>query len=120
LVLQTLAKGRSPKDEFVRKAKVRPLADIQHRDNYQKHETINSKFIYMEKKSTLFSYNPFLSHNQKILKEKEMCFLPEEIMQEAKDELSPRDAVIANILNFSRSLIIEKSRTIGFFEIVLN
>jgi hypothetical protein len=33
-----LAKGRSPEDEFVRKAKVRlsaevrPLADIQHRD----------------------------------------------------------------------------------------
>jgi hypothetical protein len=43
LAIWTLAKGRSPKDEFVRKAKVRPkgespssggrpLADIQHRD----------------------------------------------------------------------------------------
>lgn len=62
----------------------------------------------MAKNSTLFSNTPFISDTKKKLKE------------DALNCESPSDAVIQNILNFSKALKIERSKSIGFVETVLN
>ena len=61
----------------------------------------------MAKTSTQFSVASFVSQDKKNLKEDSLREYPSE-------------AVIKNILNFSKALKIEKSRHTGFVEIVLN
>ena len=61
----------------------------------------------MAKTSTQFSIASFVSQDKKNLKEDSLREYPSE-------------AVIKNILNFSKALKIEKSRHTGFVEIVLN
>ena len=61
----------------------------------------------MAKTSTHFSIASFISPNKKNLKEDSLREYPSE-------------AVIKNILNYSKTLKIEKSRHTGFVEIVLN
>ena len=61
----------------------------------------------MAKTSTHFSIASFVSQDKKNLKEDSLREYPSE-------------AVIKNILNFSKALKIEKSRHTGFVEIVLN
>ena len=61
----------------------------------------------MQKNSTLFSHASFIPHDEKDMKEN------------SSQEL-PGDAVIQNILNFSKALKIEKSCQVGLIEIVLN
>jgi hypothetical protein len=61
----------------------------------------------MAKNSTLFTNEPsFISENPKKLKEP----LPG----------SPSDWVIQNILNYSKALRVEKSKSVGFVATVLN
>ncbi len=36
------------------------------------------------------------------------------------DDLEPSDYLIQNILNYSKSLTIKKSKTVGFIEVVAN
>ena len=36
------------------------------------------------------------------------------------DDLEPSDYLIKNILNYSKSLTIKKSKTVGFIEVVAN
>lgn len=64
----------------------------------------------MAKNSTLFSNASFLSLGEKNLKDK--AFLD--------NHFAPDDAVIANILAFSKALRIEKSRQTVLIEVVLN
>ena len=61
----------------------------------------------MAKTSTQFPIASFVSLDKKNLKEDSLREYPSE-------------AVIKNILNFSKALKIEKSRHTGFVEIVLN
>ena len=61
----------------------------------------------MAKTSTQFSIASFVSQDKKNLKEDSLREYPSE-------------AVIKNILNYSKALKIEKSRHTGFVEIVLN
>lgn len=76
----------------------------------RKHETFNPKHICMAKNSTLYSNGSFISRSEKNLKEKA---LPD-------NQVYPGDAVIANIIAFSKALKIRKSREAGLIEIVLN
>ena len=63
----------------------------------------------MEKNSTLYSNVPLnLSDKQNLGKN---MFIP---------PVSPSDAVITNILAFSKALKIERSREAGLIEIILN
>ncbi|MEK6615597.1 MAG: hypothetical protein AABZ32_05735 [Bacteroidota bacterium] len=64
----------------------------------------------MAKNSTLFSNAFFISHSEKNLKEKTLL----------NSEVCLSNAVIINILSFSKALTIEKSKNIGFIEVVLN
>lgn len=64
----------------------------------------------MEKNSTLFSNASFISACHSDLKDQAF----------SEDQFTPGDAVIANILAFSNALRIEKSRTTGLIEVVLN
>ena len=66
----------------------------------------------MAKNSTLFSNASFIFRGEKNLKEK--------TNRQSADEMSPSDAVINNILSFSKALKIKKSREIGMIEMVLN
>jgi hypothetical protein len=61
----------------------------------------------MYKNFTLFPIASYLSHDKKDLKEN------------VSDEI-PGDAVIQNILNFSKALKVEKSTSAGSIEIILN
>lgn len=61
----------------------------------------------MQKNSTHFPNKSFIPHDEKDMKENTS---PE----------FPSDAVIRNILNFSKALKIEKSCHAGLIEIVLN
>ena len=70
-------------------------------------ETINQIQFYMQKNSTHFSNASFIPHEKKDMKE------------HSSQEL-PGDAVIQNILNFSKALRIKKSAAIGAIELVLN
>lgn len=80
----------------------------------------------MEKKSTLLSYNSFLHRSRKNLKDRKSNYAEEKIIlsdekeSQAEDSPCPSDTVITCILNFSKSLFIKKSHTIGLVEIVLN
>ena len=67
----------------------------------------------MAKNSTLFSNASFISHREKDLKEKNN---PDNY----RDEMCPGDALINNILSFSKALKIEKSREIGTIRMMLN
>ena len=62
----------------------------------------------MAKTSTQFSIASFVSQNKKNLKE------------DPSLEFNPSEAVIKNILSFSKALKIEKSQNTGLIEIVLN
>ena len=64
----------------------------------------------MAKNFTLISNGSFISRNEKNVKEHSF----------QDDRFSPADAVIANILAFSKALKIEKSCQAGLIEIVLN
>ena len=64
----------------------------------------------MAKNSTLFSNLSFISRGEKNLKENSSL----------DNQFSPGDTVIANILNFSKALKVEKSRECGLIEMVLN
>lgn len=64
----------------------------------------------MAKNSTLSSNASFISLGEKNLKEKASL----------DNTVSPGDAVIANILNYSKALKIEKSQQVGLIEIVQN
>ncbi|TAL59397.1 MAG: hypothetical protein EPN85_09370 [Bacteroidetes bacterium] len=64
----------------------------------------------MAKNSTLFSNASFISLFEKNVKEKASL----------ENQFSPGDAVIANILAFSKALKIERSRQTGLIEVVLN
>lgn len=64
----------------------------------------------MAKNSTLFSNASIITLRDKNLKEKAF----------SDNQFSPGDAVIANILAFSKALKIEKSRSTGLIEMVLN
>ena len=61
----------------------------------------------MQKNSTHFSNTSFIPHGKKDMKE-------------ISSQEIPDDAVIKNILNFSKALKIEKSYSLGFIEVVLN
>jgi len=61
----------------------------------------------MAKNSTLFSNVSFIPHDEKDMKEN-------------SSQEFPSDAVINNILSFSKALKIEKSREVGLIEVVLN
>ena len=73
----------------------------------------------MAKTSTQFSIASFISQDNKNL-----SALNDGLSLSAEKEDSlreyPSEAVIKNILNFSKALKIEKSRHTGFVEIVLN
>ena len=64
----------------------------------------------MAKTSTLFSIESFISDVEKDVKEKPSL----------NNQYCPGDAVIANILNFSKVLRVEKSDHIELLEILLN
>ena len=61
----------------------------------------------MAKNFTLFSNESFISDSTQKLKEDVFAQLPS-------------DAVIQNILNFSKALKIEKSKSAGIVEMILN
>ena len=63
----------------------------------------------MAKTSTLFSIESFISNVENVVKENPSL----------NNQYCPGDAVIANILNFSKALKIEMSR-VGLIEIVMN
>lgn len=69
---------------------------------------INSVKLPMQKTSTL------VSTTLKSTKNKQQMFL------HFVDEPEPSDNLIQNILNYSKSLSIKKSQTVGFIEIVSN
>lgn len=62
----------------------------------------------MGKNSTRFSVNSFGSNNKKIVKE------------ELYSEDVPGNAVITNILNYSKALWIKKNRLTGLVAVILN
>jgi hypothetical protein len=64
----------------------------------------------MAKNSTLFSNVSIISLSEKNLKEEAL----------KDNQCSPGNAIIANILNFSKALQVEKSREAGTIELVLN
>ena len=64
----------------------------------------------MAKNSTLFSNASFISSGEKNLKDN----------SSQDNQFSPSDAVIANILAFSKALKVERSREVGLIEVVLN
>ena len=64
----------------------------------------------MQKNSTHFSNASVIPHDEKDMKE---------ISSQEYDSY-PGDAVINNILNFSKALKIERSRDAGLIEMVLN
>lgn len=78
-----------------------------HQTKNHNNETINQIQFYMEKNSTHFSNASFIPHEEKDMKEN------------TSQEI-PGDAVIQNILNFSKAFRIKKSATIGIVELVLN
>ncbi|MBI4930316.1 MAG: hypothetical protein HY841_06105 [Bacteroidetes bacterium] len=61
----------------------------------------------MQKNSTHFPNASFIPHDKKDMKEISSLELPS-------------DAVIQNIINFSKALKISKSREVGLIEIILN
>ena len=64
----------------------------------------------MAKNSTLSSIESFISNASKEAKEN----------ASSEDQHSPSEAVISNILNFSKALRVEHSREAGTIEMVLN
>lgn len=64
----------------------------------------------MAKNSTLSSNAPFISPGEKNLKAKASLH----------NTIFPGDAVVANILNYSKALKVEKSRQLGLIEMVQN
>jgi hypothetical protein len=64
----------------------------------------------MAKNSTLYSNVSFISSGKKNLKDNTL----------SNNQFAPGDAIITGILSFSKALKIEKSRSAGLIEIVLN
>ena len=62
----------------------------------------------MRKNSTLFSTEPLISHDEN------------EVKPAANAEPVPSEAVIQNIINYSKALQINKSEEVGVVEVVLN
>ena len=74
----------------------------------------------MAKTSTHFSITSFVSQDKKNLSAlSDGLRLPSE-KEDSLLELNPSESVIKNILRFSKALKIEKSRSTGLIEIVLN
>lgn len=71
----------------------------------------------MAKTSTLFSNVSFIARDEEKLPVAQAA-LKENSLPDT--QTSPGDAVIANILSFSKALTIERSRGAGLIEIVLN
>jgi hypothetical protein len=79
-------------------------------------ETYNPKSIYMAKNSTLYSNAPFISSMENGVSARQTGQKENDLAVNQ----SPSDAVIANILGFSKALKVEKSSQTGLIEMVLN
>ena len=72
----------------------------------------------MQKNFTHFSNGSFIPHDEKDLKETPSSPSRSAMAQQGQEV--PSDETIQNILNFSKSLEMKKSISVGLIEVVLN